>query len=173
MYAAIDREVYIYRLKAALEEIGALIVNYRFKKSLLVFDRQTSPEVLNRVKSGLTQQGVEYLLFETDDVTFRLIDEGYRICLFEKIDSVIGIGGLSALNAAKGINLLRFNGGSIQKYTHPSTRRNPGSGLFCVLLVDGTDEELLLTLTVRDNDKQESFTVDCYCNYYIQVIETK
>lgn len=173
MYTAIDRDVYIYRLEAAIEDIGTLIIKYRFKRSLIVFDRQIDSEKLNALKTELTRQGVKYQLYETADVTFHLIDEGYRVCLSEKIDSVIGIGGFNALDCAKGINLLRFNGGSIQKYTNPNTRRNPGSGLFCIPLIEGDDEQLLLSLHVTGNHQKEHFRIGCYCNYHIKIKESK
>lgn len=173
MYTVIDRDVYIYRLESTIEEIGALIIKYRFKRSLVVFDQQINSEELEKLKAGLTRYGVEYQLYETKDVIFYLIDDGYRLCLSDKMDSVIGIGGLDALNCAKGINILRFNGGSIEKYTNPNARRNPGSGLFCVPLIDGDDDQLLLSLKVADNNKKEYFDVACYCNYHVKIIKTK
>ena len=169
MYTAIDRDVYIYRLEATIEEIGALIIKYRFKRSLVVFDQQIDPEELEKLKMGLTKYGVEYRLYEARNVSFHLIDDGYRMCLSDKIDSVIGIGALSALDCAKGINLLRFNGGSIQKYTNPNARKNPGSGLFCVPLINGDDGQLLLSLKVMGNSQEERFNIECYCNYHIKI----
>ncbi len=63
--------------------------------------------LLNRVVEDLEAKGVDTLVFEEVEPNPRssTVDEGARIACSEKVDLIIGLGGGSAMDAAKGIAL--------------------------------------------------------------------
>lgn len=73
---------------------------------------------LNRAQAQLDAAGVEYVLFDKAEPEPKTdtIDEGACICREEKVDCVIGIGGGSAIDTAKGIALGGFTGKPIWNY---------------------------------------------------------
>ena len=167
----VDRDAYIYRLTSSYDKLGTVVKERRFHKSLIVYDsgvRQS--QLLQKIEKSYQDAGIQYLLFPeiNEEPCFRTINDGYNHCLMTNCDSVLAIGGKAAVDTGKGINILRFNGGNIEKYTDPMTRRNTGSGLFCLCRFEGDDNTRLLTLNVWNNDRKQLYCVDCYCNYDIK-----
>ena len=63
---------------------------------------------------------------------------------------VVGIGGGSAIDTAKGINILRVNGGNILEYANPEKVMKKSLGLMSVPTTSGTGSELSNGLIISD-----------------------
>lgn len=170
----IDRDAYIYRLESDSVSLGSLVKERRFRKSLLIFDAAVRDEgLLGKIEAGFQEVGIEVVPYDAIEgrPCFRIVDDGYNRCLLAGCDSVVCVGGKAAVDVGKGINLLRFNGGNIEKYTNPLERRNTGSGLFCACRFEGTDEERIVELDVWDNKYEACHVVECYCNYDVKLLD--
>lgn len=81
------------------------------------------------------------------------IDEGYNLAMEKKVDTVIGIGGGSSLDSAKGIALLITNGGSTKDYLmqgNPITKEIAPT--ICIPTTAGTGSEVTRTVVATDHE---------------------
>src|SRR5262249_25985424 len=105
--------------EGVMSRLGALAGELGFRRTLLVADH-------GLVASGHVQEALDFLAgaeievfpfhdFEVNPDT-RMIEAGRSFAEPLKIDSVIGLGGGSSMDCAKGINFLLTNGGKMQDY---------------------------------------------------------
>lgn len=103
----------------AIRRLGEVSVELGFERSLLVADHglQSSGHVDEAVES-LKAAGVEAAPFHDFDVNpdARMVERGRQFAAEQRPDSIIGLGGGSSLDCAKGINFLLTNGGRMQDY---------------------------------------------------------
>ncbi len=103
----------------SLARLGELARELGFRRSLVVSDRGLmSCGYVEEATRLLKTSGVEveaFHDFETDPDS-RMIEAGRAFAAEIKIDSIIGLGGGSSLDCAKGINFLLTNGGRMQDY---------------------------------------------------------
>jgi alcohol dehydrogenase YqhD (iron-dependent ADH family) len=102
--------------------------------------------LLDRVVGDLKSSGVDTLIFEEVEPNPRslTVDKGARIARNEKIDLIIGLGGGSAMDTAKGIALASSGTGSIWDYISGGTGevKGPVPPLIQVPTMAGTGSEI-------------------------------
>lgn len=98
---------------------GALARDLGFRRTLLV----TDPGVLaaghaTRVQRSLEAAGIEVAVFSdcVENPDSEVVAAGARFAAPHDVDSLVAIGGGSALDCAKGVNFLLTNGGAIADY---------------------------------------------------------
>lgn len=108
----------VYGLNA-LEKLGALVDGLGCRRILLV----TDPGVreaghVERAEIALRQKGIEVAVFDEvePNPTTKHVDHGVRIAADQAIDGIVGLGGGSPMDCAKGINFLLTNGGAMEDY---------------------------------------------------------
>lgn len=103
----------------AIERLGGLAVELGFRRALLVAD-QGLIAVGHATKAStlLAKAGVDVFLFSAFDVNpdDEMVENGRVFAAPLRVDSIIGLGGGSSMDCAKGINFLLTNGGSIHDY---------------------------------------------------------
>ena len=122
------------------------------------------------VKAGILDSALEALRGAgLDPVAFdqvranpdiALVDEGARYYASEGCDGLIGLGGGSSIDTAKGAGLVANQGGSILQYEFghdPITRRIPP--LIAVPTTAGTGSEVTLWAVITDPDRKIKFNV--------------
>lgn len=130
---------------------------------MLVFDiGMKQIGLIDKITASLKEIGLEY--FEYDkvipDPPSTLVDEGLSLCKANSCDCVIGIGGGSSIDTAKGINIMRFNDGSILDYaTKPM---NVCTGLITVPTTSGTGSELSNGAIISDVEHDVKVPILCY-----------
>lgn len=135
------------------KDMGNALKEAGYKKAFLVFDRGVKAVgVIEKIEAVLSEAGMEYVEFDKvlPDPPADIVNEGGKICAEEKCDCVIGIGGGSAIDTAKGINILRVNGGDILEYANPEKDMKPSHGLMSVATTSGTGSELSNGLIISD-----------------------
>ncbi|HJU55172.1 MAG TPA: iron-containing alcohol dehydrogenase [Pyrinomonadaceae bacterium] len=103
----------------SLARLGELARELGLSRSLLVSDRGlVSCGYVEEAARLLKTSGVEVETFHDfeADPDSRMIEAGRAFAAGLKIDSIIGLGGGSSLDCAKGINFLLTNGGRMQDY---------------------------------------------------------
>ena len=105
--------------KGALTSLGTLAQELGFRRTLIVSD----PGV---VRSGhfestnkeLRDSGIETFGFHDfgEDPDTHMVESGRDVAVKKEIDSLVGLGGGSSMDCAKGINFLFTNGGSMKDY---------------------------------------------------------
>jgi alcohol dehydrogenase len=103
----------------AIERLGELARELNFRRTLLVADRGlVASGHVDEALATLRLAGVEvagFHDFETNPDT-RMVQAGRDFATLREIDSIIGLGGGSSLDCAKGINFLLTNGGEMRDY---------------------------------------------------------
>ena len=105
--------------RGALTSFGALAQELGFRRTLIASD----PGV---VRSGhfesaskeLRDVGIEVFGFHDfgEEPDTRMVESGRDVAAQKKIDSLVGLGGGSSMDCAKGINFLLTNGGTMKDY---------------------------------------------------------
>lgn len=129
--------------RGKVAEAGKLAAGYG-KKALVVTGRSSTKRtgLLEQVLKLLEREGLSHCVFDKIDEnpTTILVEEGTKLLLDKGCDVVIGLGGGSALDAAKGIAFLAANGGDISEYVFGK----PGIGalpLIAITTTAGTGSE--------------------------------
>jgi alcohol dehydrogenase len=99
--------------------LGELSRSLGFKRTLLVADDGLiEVGYAEQATKFLRSSGIEVFLFHdfADNPDSKMIEVGRNFALPLNIDSIIGLGGGSSLDCAKGINFLLTNGGTMRDY---------------------------------------------------------
>jgi len=105
--------------KNTFEQLGELARELRFRKTLLIADPGIRAEgFVDRAVRLLKEEGIEVFSFHEfgENPDSLMVERGQKFAMTLGIDSLIGLGGGSSLDCAKGINFLLSNGGRIQDY---------------------------------------------------------
>src|SRR5207302_6636394 len=115
------------------EELGALARELGFRRTLVVADRGlVAAGYVARAVERLAKAGVQAFAFHDfepnpDSV---MVEAGRVFAAACRVDSIIGLGGGSSLDCAKGINFVLTNGGSMRDYWR-SEERSVGEDCRC------------------------------------------
>lgn len=112
----------------AIENVGHETALFG-RRALLVtgstFARRSG--LIDSIQQRLAEAGVRVTIFDgiNRNATVEAIDEGGRVAREGEVDLVLGLGGGSALDAAKGIAVTAAMGGSIWRYARFSPEHDP------------------------------------------------
>lgn len=102
-----------------VDRLGDLARELNFRRTLLVADHGlVASGHVDEAVGPLEKAGVEIFRFHDFEVNpdTRMIEKGTELVAPLQIDSIIGLGGGSSMDCAKGINFLLTNGGQMADY---------------------------------------------------------
>ena len=130
--------------EGSLHQLGGLARELGFRRSLLVADRGLGRAGHTDLALGvLAKEGIELDLFddfEVDPDTV-MIERGRDFACSFQPDSLIGLGGGSSLDCAKGINFLLTNGGKMGDFVGYGKARKPLLPMIGIPTTAGTGSE--------------------------------
>lgn len=148
----------------ALASIPEIVRSLEVKRPLLVTDGGiVSAGLLERAASYLDTARVPYVVFPevVANPPIVLVDHGAEVYRREGCDGLIGLGGGSPMDTAKGIGVVVSNGGSIRDYEwadpQPIRKRIPPT--VCVPTTSGTGSEVSLWAVITDPVRKIKFNV--------------
>ena len=103
----------------AIERLGELAAELGFRRTLIVADRGlVASGHVEEALAPLRRAGIQVTGFHDFEVNpdDKMIDAGRVFAANLNVDSIIGLGGGSSLDCAKGINFLLTNGGQMADY---------------------------------------------------------
>jgi len=130
--------------QGAIERLGELARELNFKRTLLVADRGLlASGHVDEAVGPLQKAGVDVFCFHDFEVNpdTRMIEVGTAFAAPLKIDSIIGLGGGSSMDCAKGINFLLTNGGRMSDYRGYGLAKNPMLPMIAIPTTAGTGSE--------------------------------
>jgi alcohol dehydrogenase len=103
----------------ALEQLGSVVTELGCRRILLVTDagvRATGH--VDRAIAALQTEEIDVTVFDEVDPnpTTKHVKDGVRAAAGREVDGIIGLGGGSPMDCAKGINFLLTNGGEMEDY---------------------------------------------------------
>jgi alcohol dehydrogenase len=105
--------------EGAITRLGELARELNFRRTLLVADRGlVASGHVEEATHALTRAGLVAVPFHDFDSNpdTRMIETGRDFAASHDVDSLVGLGGGSSLDCAKGVNFLLTNGGSMRDY---------------------------------------------------------
>lgn len=139
----------------ALDRVGEVACELGFGRVLLVSDRGlVECGHVERAAKLLAKAGIDVVPFHDFGVNpdTRLIETGRVFAAPLKIDSIIGLGGGSSLDCAKGINFLLTNGGKMQDYVGFGKASKPLLPMIGIPTTAGTGSEAQSYALISDAD---------------------
>jgi alcohol dehydrogenase len=127
-----------------LERLGSLTRENDGTRTLLVSDPGVSAAGhASRAAKLLEAAGIQVFSFDAIDEnpTTRHVDRATEFAREVGIDSIVGIGGGSAIDVAKGVNFLITNGGSMEDYWGEGKATKPMLPMIAVPTTAGTGTE--------------------------------
>src|SRR5215217_8773707 len=137
----------------AIERLGELARELNFRRTLLVADRGlVASGHVDEAVGPLEKAGVEVVRFHDFEVNpdTRMVEVGTAFVAPLKIDSIIGRGGGSSLDCAKGINFLLTNGGHMSDYQGYGKATRPMLPMIAIPTTSGTGSEAQTYALISD-----------------------
>ena len=137
-----------------IDRLGGVARELGFSRPLLVTDRGLRDAGhLDHALRQLRDAGVEAAVFDACEVNpdAAMVDRGVAFAAARRPDSIIGLGGGSPLDCAKGINLLLTNGGAIADYKGYGLARKPLLPMIAVPTTAGTGSEAQSYAVIADS----------------------
>src|SRR5678815_188387 len=128
----------------AIERLGELARELNFRRTLLVADHGlVASGHVDEAVGPLEKAGVEIFRFHDFEVNpdSRMVENGTAFVAPLKIDSIIGLGGGSSMDCAKGINFLLTNGGRMSDYRGYGKATQPMLPMIAIPTTAGTGSE--------------------------------
>ena len=150
--------------ESSCDELCDMLINEGSTDVFIVTDA-----VLNKlgipakVTDYLDSKNIRYKVYDgiTPDPTFKVVEEGLRISIDAKCDSIIAIGGGSVIDAAKMIAMSQGNNCKPQQLIGILKARKPSVPLYCVPTTAGTGSEATLGAVVSDDQThQKALSID-------------
>jgi len=128
----------------SIKRLGELSLELGFRKTLLVADKGlVDSGHVEEALQPLREVGVEVSRFHDFDVNpdALMVEAGRAYAAPLAIDSIIGLGGGSSLDCAKGINFLLTNGGAMKDYWGYGKATRPLLPMLAIPTTAGTGSE--------------------------------
>jgi alcohol dehydrogenase len=128
----------------AIENLGALAKEYRGQRVLVVSDPGVvAAGIYDRGCDSIRGQGLEFLGFHrlSENPTTDHVADGLAVAKEFRPDLIVGLGGGSSMDCAKGINFLYSCGGSMSDYWGVGKATAPMLPLIAVPTTAGTGSE--------------------------------
>ena len=127
-----------------IERLGDVARELNFKRTLLVADHgMIASGHVDEAVGPLQRAGVEVFRFHDFEINpdTRMVENGIASVSSLNIDSIIGLGGGSSMDCAKGINFLLTNGGRMADYRGYGKATKPLLPMIAIPTTAGTGSE--------------------------------
>jgi alcohol dehydrogenase len=137
----------------SIKRLGELASELGFRRTLLAADRGlVASGHVEEALEPLRARGIEVIRFHEFEVNpdTAIIEAGREFAAGLELDSIIGLGGGSSLDCAKGINFLLTNGGRMQDYVGYGKATKPMLPMIAIPTTSGTGSEAQSYAVISD-----------------------
>jgi alcohol dehydrogenase class IV len=146
----------------ASEKAGEIAKSYGAKKPLIVTDQIFGPVgIIEKISQTISRAGLQPVIYDgvVTEPTTQQVQEGLEVYKKESCDLIIGLGGGSCLDAAKGIAVLATNGGRLQDYEGRGKVKKPKAPLIAIPTTAGTGSEVSWGSVITDAERKVKFII--------------
>jgi len=149
----------------SVERIGKEIK--KFANNVLVVCSSGSVKnsgLLDKIKKNLKDSKVKFSIYDKvkPNPTVSIIDNGAKFVKNLNIDAIIGVGGGSAIDTAKGIGIVAENGKSIWDFVHINKTVKRSLPIIAIPTISAAGSEGNPYGVVTNNDTKEKVSFICY-----------
>jgi alcohol dehydrogenase len=137
----------------AVARVGEIVRELGARKVLLVTDPGIAAAGHEQhVLKSLAADGVEAVVFDKvrENPTTRCVDDCLAVARSAQIEAIIGLGGGSSMDTAKGCNFLLTNGGEMKDYWGVGKATKPMLPLIAIPTTSGTGSECQSAALIAD-----------------------
>jgi alcohol dehydrogenase class IV len=152
--------------RGLLLQVGSCARRLGGKKVFLVSDQGLfKAGWVDQVMKSLLDAGLGFVYFDqiTSNPKDHEIEAGFKEYLARGADVIVGLGGGSAMDAAKGIAILSSNGGRIQDYKGTDKIHRPIPPLVLCPTTCGTGSDVSQFAVINDTREMCKFTIMSRC----------
>lgn len=152
--------------RGLLDQAGVCARRLGGKKVFLVSDQGLfAAGWVDQVMKSLLAAGLTFVYFDqvTSNPKDYEIEAGAREYITQGADVIVGLGGGSAMDAAKGIAILVSNGGKIREYAGTDLIHRPLPPLVLCPTTCGTGSDVSQFVIVNDSQEHCKFTIMSRC----------
>ena len=142
----------------SIARLGEVALELNFHKTLLVADRgMIESGHVDEALVPLRKAGIRVSSFHDFEVNpdTRMVEAGRDYAAGYQVDSIIGLGGGSSLDCAKGINFLLTNGGQMRDYVGYGKATKPLLPMIAVPTTAGTGSEAQSYALISDSETHQ------------------
>ena len=145
------------------------------KKVLLVTDAGiVAAGHAGRVQASLEAAGLRVTLFDKarENPTTKCVDDCVAVARAEEIDCIVGLGGGSSMDTAKGCNFILTNGGQIKDYWGVGKATKPMLPFIAIPTTAGTGSEMQSAALIADEvTHQKMACLDPKCAARVAILD--
>lgn len=155
---------------------GMKVREYGCQKVMVVYDKGIKEVgIASRVIDNLQSAGIETVCFEDvePDPPDTMIEQAAAQARLENVDGIVAVGGGSAMDTAKGINVLINNPPPITKYFGIQKNLTPGVPLVFIPTTSGTGSEVtnMAVVSATKLGKKDSVVSSACCLATLAIID--
>ena len=142
----------------AVDEIGSLVKSIGASRVLLVTDPGiVSAGHMDRVAKRLRQSSIDFCAFTdvAENPSTKEVERCVETARAAEVDLIIGLGGGSSLDTAKGCNFILSNGGKIEDYKGYGKASKPLLPFIAIPTTTGTGSECQSYALIAEEDSHE------------------
>ena len=153
-----------------ISALGEIATEKGVKRPMVVTDKGiVAAGIAQKALDALASSGAEPVLFDgvQPDPSVHVVEAAWDMFIKEGCDLVVGLGGGSAMDTGKAVNLLRYNEGPIMRYASEPVKFSPN--LVSVPTTSGTGSEVSdgLVITGEDGEKHPMLATDASSEYAV------
>jgi alcohol dehydrogenase len=158
-----------------IAQIGALTCQLGAKQVLLVTDAGiVTAGHAGRVQTSLEAAGLRVTLFDKarENPTTKCVEDCVAVARAAGIDAIIGLGGGSSMDTAKGCNFILTNGGQMKDYWGVGKATKPMLPFLAIPTTSGTGSEMQSAALIADEvTHQKMACLDPKCAARIAILD--
>jgi alcohol dehydrogenase len=142
----------------SIERVGELAKSIDARKVLLVTDHGiVAAGHAGRVRALLVTAGMQVTSFEQvqENPTTRCVERCVEVARGAAIDTIVGLGGGSSMDTAKGCNFILTNGGQMKDYWGIGRATRPMLPLLAIPTTGGTGSECQSFALITDEQSHQ------------------
>jgi len=140
-----------------LNELPDILKAENYQKVMIVTDPGLANSgLLERLEKILTSGEIQYAVFKEvqPDPTLEVVDTVRQLFLDNQCDAVIGIGGGSSIDTAKGVSAAVANPGDLGQYEGKNKLPNRGPDVIAIPTTAGTGSEVTHAMVLKDTKRK-------------------
>ncbi len=159
----------------SVDRVGELAAELSAAKVLLATDAGiVAAGHAARVQASLQAAGLSVTLFDQvrENPTTRCVDNCVAVATAAGVDTIIGLGGGSAMDTAKGCNFILTNGGRMQDYWGVDKATKPMLPFVAIPTTAGTGSEMQCAALIADeHTHQKMACLDPKCSARVAILD--
>jgi alcohol dehydrogenase class IV len=129
---------------------------------LIVTDRALGPSgIIGKISQALSKAGLQWAVYDgvVTEPTTEQVQAGLDVFKAQGCDFLIGLGGGSCIDAAKGIAVIATSGGRLQDYEGRGKVKKAKAPLIAIPTTAGTGSEVSWSCVITDSERKVKFIV--------------